>query len=66
MRDRACKLQAVLQAAERAWGREYLLLSWNSSMQRLMSARQAASSSVQESGGKPPLLSPRLMAPLVG
>ena len=43
-----------------------LLLSWNCSIARCMSARQAASSSVQESGGRPPLLWPRLMAPRVG
>ena len=43
-----------------------LLLSWNSSMQRCMSLRQVASSSVQESGATPPLLWPRLVAPRVG
>ena len=45
---------------------QHLLLSWNSSMRRFMSARQTLSSSVQESGGRPPLLSPKLIAPLVG
>ena len=35
-------------------------------MQRSISFRHKASSSVQESGGKPPLLSPRLIAPRVG
>lgn len=52
--------------AKRCGGEVYLLISWNSPMQRFISARQAASSYVQESGGKPPLLSPRLIAPLVG
>lgn len=46
--------------------RTYLVLSWYSSMTRRMSARQASSSSHTLSGGRPPLLLPKLMAPLVG
>ena len=44
----------------------HLLLSWNSSIRYFMSARQAVSSSQQESGTSPPLLVPMLMAPRVG
>ena len=44
----------------------HLLLSWYSPMQRRMSARMSGSCSTKSSGGMPPLLTPRLMAPRTG
>lgn len=44
----------------------HLLLSWNSLMQRSMSARMSDSSSTNSSGAMPPLLTPALMPPRTG